>query len=59
MDINAALDRFLSACADNDHESAVQHAEAIFEWVNKGGFLPKVKRVAGLTLDPPTYSIGR
>ena len=40
MDPNAALRLLLWALADGDRDEAIDAAEALSEWLRKGGFMP-------------------
>jgi hypothetical protein len=53
MDPNAALQRFLDACLDNDRDEAEDALEALAGWIQGGGFLPQIERVD----DPPHFTV--
>lgn len=44
MDPDACLKELLDACRDHDREMADIHANALFEWIRGGGFLPRDPR---------------
>lgn len=41
MDPNQAYEDWLQACAANDKEAALEAAEALLDWLERGGFPPR------------------
>lgn len=44
MDPDACLAALLDAFRDGDREAAWDHIEALYDWLAKGGFMPKDPR---------------
>ena len=42
MDPTAAVERFLAAMDDDDHEEARDAADALMFWLTQGGYPPKL-----------------
>lgn len=45
MDPQAALHQLLEAIHDQDRDRAIDHLEALTQWITRGGFLPTVHAV--------------
>ncbi len=46
MDPDAALALLLQAIADEDRDAAIEHVEALAQWLRRGGHLPSMEAEA-------------
>ncbi len=55
MDPQAAWLAMIQALVDKDHELATEYAEALVDWLDRGGFPPKILPDLGQTDDPHSF----
>ena len=53
MDPTATLKAFLEACTENDREAAEESLCNLKQWIDRGGFLPKIQQSDGETFRIP------
>lgn len=51
MDPQIAWEQLLSAYAEGDWDRIVEHGEALLDWLDRGGFPPRVMNHPGLGSD--------